>query len=151
MLKYVLLLTVIWVAPIQARSDVYAFDNPQQEQRFKALTAELRCLVCQNQNIADSNADLAKDLRQQIYKMIQEKQSDQEILDFMVARYGDFVLYRPPFQATTVLLWVGPFLILVVALLVLFRVARSRHQIPAINQQQRDQMRKLLEGDGADQ
>lgn len=87
--------------------------NAQGEERMKALAHELRCLVCQNQTIADSNADLAIDLRTQIREQIQSGNTDQQIKDYMVARYGDFVLYRPPMQSNTVLLWIAPFLLLV--------------------------------------
>ncbi|MCH2219517.1 MAG: cytochrome c-type biogenesis protein CcmH [Dechloromonas sp.] len=82
-------------------------DDPVAEKRLTKLSEELRCLVCQNQNIADSNAELAQDLRREIRGMIKEGKSDKEIIDFMVARYGDFVLYRPPVQGNTLLLWVA--------------------------------------------
>ena len=84
--------------------------NPQVEARLKALAVELRCLVCQNQTLADSNAPLAEDLRREVREMIAKDMSDREIIDFVVARYGDFVLYRLPWKLTTTLLWVGPFL-----------------------------------------
>jgi len=87
-------------------------DNPQIEARLKTLAVELRCLVCQNQTLADSNAPLAEDLRREVREMIAKDMSDQEIIDFLVARYGDFVLYRPPLKTTTTLLWLGPFLLL---------------------------------------
>ncbi len=87
-------------------------ENPQVEARLKTLAVELRCLVCQNQTLADSNAPLAEDLRREVREMIAKDMSDQEIIDFLVARYGDFVLYRPPLKTTTTLLWVGPFLLL---------------------------------------
>lgn len=87
-------------------------ENPQAEARLKALAVELRCLVCQNQTLADSNAPLAEDLRREVREMIAKNMSDQEIIDFLVERYGDFVLYRPPLRATTTLLWAGPFLLL---------------------------------------
>ncbi len=90
-------------------------ENPQAEARLKALAVELRCLVCQNQTLADSNAPLAEDLRREVREMIAKNMSDQEIIDFLVERYGDFVLYRPPLRATTTLLWIGPFLLLAVA------------------------------------
>lgn len=85
--------------------------NPQAEARLKALAVELRCLVCQNQTLADSNAPLAEDLRREVREMIAKDMSDKEIIDFLVSRYGDFVLYRPPWKLTTTLLWVGPFLL----------------------------------------
>ena len=87
-------------------------ENPQVEARLKTLAVELRCLVCQNQTLADSNAPLAEDLRREVREMIVKDMSDQEIINFLVARYGDFVLYRPPLKTTTTLLWVGPFLLL---------------------------------------
>lgn len=122
----------------------YEFENDRQQQRFKSLIKELRCLVCQNQNIADSNADLAKDLRQQIYEMIGSGQSDQDIVDFMVARYGDFVLYRPPFKQTTVLLWIGPFMFLSIALLILYRITRHQQRVKPLDEAQREYIKKLL-------
>jgi cytochrome c-type biogenesis protein CcmH len=104
--------------------------DPAPEARMNRITAELRCLVCQNQTIADSHSGLATDLRQQVREMLQRGQSEQEIIDYMTARYGDFVLYRPPFKASTVLLWLGPLLLLVVGVLTLVRVLRRRSQLP---------------------
>lgn len=86
--------------------------NPEVEARLKVLAVELRCLVCQNQTLADSNAPLAEDLRREVREMITRGMTDPEIIEFLVARYGDFVLYRPPWKLTTTLLWVGPFLLL---------------------------------------
>jgi cytochrome c-type biogenesis protein CcmH len=88
-------------------------DNPQVEARLKTLAVELRCLVCQNQTLADSHAPLAEDLRREVREMIAKDMSDKEIIDFLVQRYGDFVLYRPPWKASTTLLWLGPFLLLI--------------------------------------
>jgi cytochrome c-type biogenesis protein CcmH len=88
-------------------------DNPQVEARLKTLAVELRCLVCQNQTLADSHAPLAEDLRREVREMIAKDMSDKEITDFLVQRYGDFVLYRPPWKASTTLLWLGPFLLLI--------------------------------------
>lgn len=95
------------------------------EARLAALSAELRCLVCQNQTIADSHAGLAADLRREILTMIAAGKSDQEIVEFMVQRYGDFVRYRPPLRLATLLLWGGPLLLLLLALLVLYRYFRQ--------------------------
>ncbi len=105
--------------------------NPQIEARMMVLAAELRCLVCQNQTIADSHAGLAEDLRQQIREMLAKGMTEQQILDYMTDRYGDFVLYRPPFKATTVLLWVGPALLMVGALGALALVLRRRQRLGA--------------------
>jgi len=103
--------------------------DPGTAKRAVALANELRCLVCQNQTIAESNADLAQDLRRQINEQIAAGRSDREIIDYMVARYGDFVLYRPPFKAATAALWLGPFVLAAIALFVLARVVRSRRRL----------------------
>jgi cytochrome c-type biogenesis protein CcmH len=98
------LLTPVFAAPVAT----YEFASEEQEALFNKLSNELRCLVCQNQSISDSNADLAKDLRDEIYGMLQQGKTEEEIVDFMVARYGDFVLYNPPMKPMTWLLWFGP-------------------------------------------
>lgn len=119
------------VGALQAREAESAAANPELEARMMALSAELRCLVCQNQTIADSHADLAVDLRQQIREMLEKGQDERQILDYMTQRYGDFVLYRPPFQATTALLWLGPAALLVLALGALAVVLRRRQRLGA--------------------
>jgi cytochrome c-type biogenesis protein CcmH len=103
-------------------------DNPQVEARLKTLAVELRCLVCQNQTLADSNAPLAEDLRREVREMITKGMSDREIIDFLVQRYGDFVLYRPPWKATTTLLWLGPFLLLIAGATALVVALRRRQK-----------------------
>jgi cytochrome c-type biogenesis protein CcmH len=103
-------------------------ENPQAEARLKALAVELRCLVCQNQTLADSNAPLAEDLRREVREMIAKNMSDKEIIDFLVTRYGDFVLYRPPLKTTTTLLWVGPFLLLIGGAIALVMALRRRQK-----------------------
>ncbi|MCB1858557.1 MAG: cytochrome c-type biogenesis protein CcmH [Gammaproteobacteria bacterium] len=132
---------------VNARVDVYPFQNPAQEARYKKLIEELRCLVCQNQNLADSNAELAQDMRRVTYEMVSRGESDEQIIAYMVQRYGDFVLYRPPFQATTALLWIGPFIILAIAVLVLlmFIRQRGRAQVLSLDQDARERARRLLE------
>lgn len=102
------------------------FQNPEQERRYREIISELRCLVCQNQNLADSNAPLAADLRNIVFDMIQNGKDDDEIREFMVNRYGDFVLYRPPFSAKNVALWAGPFVLLVIGLWLLLRQIHRR-------------------------
>src|SRR3972149_5426418 len=91
-----------------AKEAAPAAEDPRLEQRMMAIAAELRCLVCQNQSIADSEADLAKDMRNLMREKLREGQNERDIIEFMVARYGDFVLWRPPFKATTLLLWLRP-------------------------------------------
>ena len=106
-----------------------ASDNPALEAQVMKISTELRCLVCQNQTIADSHADLAVDLRRQVREMLQNGQSEQQVIDYMTARYGDFVLYRPPFKALTALLWIGPAVMVVVGLGTLFVVLRRRSRL----------------------
>lgn len=95
------------------------FDDPELQARYRAIINETRCLVCQNQTIADSNAGLAVDLRREIRSMLESGASDQQIIDFLVGRYGDFVLYRPPLKRTTWLLWASPVLFLLIGLSIL--------------------------------
>jgi cytochrome c-type biogenesis protein CcmH len=106
-----------------------ASDNPTLEAQVMKISTELRCLVCQNQTIADSHADLAVDLRRQVREMLQNGQNEQQVIDYMTARYGDFVLYRPPFKALTALLWIGPAVMVVVGLGTLFVVLRRRSRL----------------------
>ena len=103
-------------------------EKPAVEARLKSLAVELRCLVCQNQTLADSNAPLAEDLRREVRGMIDREMSDDQIVDFLVTRYGDFVRYRPPFKATTALLWVGPGLMLGLGAGVLIASLRRRRE-----------------------
>ena len=105
-----------------------AFDDPVLQQRYERINRELRCLVCQNQTIADSNATLAQDLRREVRDMIAAGRTDDEIRDFMIERYGDFVLYRPRMTAGNFLLWAAPVLLLVIGAFVLVRVVRRRAQ-----------------------
>ncbi|MBX3236090.1 MAG: cytochrome c-type biogenesis protein CcmH [Nitrospiraceae bacterium] len=127
-MKLLLLFCLSMVVPALAMAEEAkpSAQNPSVEVRVKQLAGELRCLVCQNQTLADSNAPLAEDLRQEIREMASKNMSDRDILDFLVARYGDFVLYRPPVKATTLLLWGGPFILLVVGLGALLWALRSR-------------------------
>ena len=117
-----------WTAAARAAEmgAMEATSDPALEARYRKLTDELRCLVCQNQTIADSNVDLAKDLRRQVRQMMADGATDDEILDYMVARYGDFVRYRPPLTPRTWLLWSAPVLMLVIGLLVGLSIIRRR-------------------------
>ncbi len=132
--------------PARAAIESYDFETAEQEAAYTRLIAELRCLVCQNQNLADSNAGLAQDLRREVHEMLTSGQSADQVVDFMVARYGDFVLYRPPVQSNTMLLWGGPFALLGLGLLVLilFLRRRGRDTAPNIDEQQLAQVRELL-------
>ena len=108
-----------------------AFDDPAMQARYESLTRELRCTVCQNQTIADSNADLAKDLRRQTLEMLRQGKSDDEIVTFMTDRYGDFVLYRPPVKPTTWLLWGAPMILLLIGVIGTLMVVSRRSREPA--------------------
>lgn len=122
-----LTLLVLLAGAAWGREAAPAADDPQLEARTMALASQLRCPVCQNQTIAESDADLAKDLRGQIREQLRRGQSESDVVAYMTARYGDFVLWRPPFKSTTLLLWLGPLLLVAVALIGLFyRLARER-------------------------
>ena len=120
--------------------------DPALEKRVTGLAHELRCLVCQNQTLADSNAPLAVDLRNQIREQLAQGASEREVVDFMVARYGDFVLYRPPLKASTLALWIGPFVLLLAGALLLWRrIARRRVPEPQLSDAEHARAAKLLE------
>jgi len=134
-----------------AKEAVPAAADPALERRVMTLAAELRCLVCQNQTIADSSARLAEGLRKQVREKMRQGASDSQIIDFMVERYGDFVLYRPPVKATTLLLWFGPLLLVAAGLLVLLRRLRRRPAPePELNAAERERARRLLAGNEAE-
>ena len=104
----------------------HAFEDPEMQARYEKISSEVRCLVCQNQTIKDSNAFLADDLRREIRRLMSEGKSDEEIYDFLVARYGDFVLYRPRMQGKTLTLWIAPFFLIALGGVVAVRVVRGR-------------------------
>ena len=144
-----LLLAVLLAAPLAAKEAAPAAADPVLEKRVMALAEELRCLVCQNQTLADSNAPLAEDLRNQLRERMREGKSDREVVDFLVERYGDFVLYRPPLKATTVLLWFGPLLLLAAGFAVLLRRVRRRRAAveSGVSEADRKRAAELLAGD----
>lgn len=128
-MKKIAILWMIFISfQVFAAEDVYRFSTSAEQERFAALTSELRCLVCQNQTIAESNASLAADLRQQIYAHMQKGQSDKEIVDYLVARYGDFILYKPPFNPMTYGLWLAPILFLLLGIIYLLFYIRKRRK-----------------------
>jgi cytochrome c-type biogenesis protein CcmH len=136
---------------VWGQSTEIANPDPKVEARLKSVSEELRCLVCQNQTIADSNAPLAVDLRQQVRAMIRDGKSDNEIRAYMVERYGDFVLYKPPFNVATAVLWVGPGLLMVVGFSVMFFMLRRRRDAatgtPAPDAARRREIEALLDTD----
>ena len=141
-------LLLSWSALALGQAEEVAKPDPVVETRMKALAEELRCLVCQNQTIADSHAPLALDLRNQIRTQIAQGRSDAQIRDYMVERYGDFVLYRPPFKATTALLWVGPFALIAIGAGIFFFMVRRRRAVQApreeVSGKRRAELEKLL-------
>lgn len=131
-MKRLVLIVVLVCAGLHAAFaiDPLPFKNRAEEVRFQNLTRQLRCLVCQNQNLADSEADLARDLRRQVFQMMQQGKTDAQIKQYLVSRYNDFVLYDPPLQAGTWLLWFGPFAFLALGAFVVLRIVRRRASVP---------------------
>ena len=125
-MKPLLLLFLLMISVSSHAVDSRQLSDPKQQESYETLTKELRCLVCQNQTIADSNAELAGDLRRQVYEMLQQGKTEQEIIRFMTDRYGDFVLYKPPFAGKTSLLWIAPVVFLLMGLMTIFFVIRRK-------------------------
>ncbi len=146
--SFAFVLLFLVYATAQAKIESLQFDSPQMEEDYNVLVNELRCLVCQNQNLADSNAELAQDLRKQTYEMLQQGKSRDEVVDFMVTRYGDFVLYRPPFKMTTLLLWLGPLFLFLTGLIIVVMFFRKQQQTTArVSEQEKTRAHSLLDDD----
>lgn len=148
-LQYCLLfvLAMVFGTSAGANEAMPLAEDPVLEQRMIGISEELRCLVCQNESLAGSRADLAQDLRREIRTLIKSGKTDAEIMDFMVTRYGDFVRYRPPVKPVTWMLWFGPFLLLIGALGGLVWMIKRRQRqpdVPALNAEQRKQAQALL-------
>lgn len=138
------LLVGFWLSPsAMAAIDVYEFSSPKQEEVFHELTRELRCPKCQNQDIGDSDAELAKDLRDKTYVMLQEGKSKKDVVEYMVARYGNFILYKPPVMASTLILWVSPVIVIVLGLLMVFARARKKTRHHADNDLSAEEKQRL--------
>jgi cytochrome c-type biogenesis protein CcmH len=126
-MKYFLIISVLLLSVVvHAAEDNFAFDTPAQRAQFLALTAELRCPMCQNQNIADSDAMIAHDMRRKVYTLLKQGKSEQDVIDYMKARYGDFVHYQPPVTAATMWLWAAPVLFVLFAFIVVITRKNSR-------------------------
>lgn len=125
--KWCLCLIGLCLATAVSANSLYPLDTPKQDAQFAHLLKELRCLVCQNQDLADSNASLAKDLRIQVYDLVRDGKTDTEIVDYLTTRYGDFILFKPPVKPLTALLWFGPALFLVMGLLIFWRTCFKRN------------------------
>lgn len=135
----ILLASILTMSSVMAIDQDKRFDDPELQARYEKLISEVRCLQCQNQSIKDSNVSLAADLRREIARMIDEGQSDVEIADFLVARYGEFALYRPRTTGKTLALWLAPFLLVVFGLVALARVLRHRMSLPIENSDEEGQ------------
>ncbi|WP_455204642.1 cytochrome c-type biogenesis protein [Kaarinaea lacus] len=135
---------------LYAKEAVPMAADPELEKRVNEISHELRCLVCQNQTIADSHADLAVDLKNQVRQMVSEGKTQDEIVNYMVQRYGDFVRYRPPVKSTTIFLWVGPFILLVAGLVLLIINLKKRKRVIAdapLSEEESDKLSSLLKAE----
>ncbi|MGI1677984.1 MAG: cytochrome c-type biogenesis protein CcmH [Cellvibrionaceae bacterium] len=128
----ILIANVFVSVSLQANTNVYEFDNEMDRERFQRFTHELRCPKCQSQNLAGSDSSISQDLKRELHRLISEGKSDEQVIDFMVSRYGDFVLYKPKFQPSTYILWVGPVVLLLIGLLifgfVVYRKSKRVHE-----------------------
>jgi len=141
----------VLAAPVAANEAQPTLNDPVAAKREVELAKQLRCLVCQNETIADSRASLAQDLREKLREQIAAGKNDEQIIAFMTDRYGDFVLYRPPLKATTVLLWAGPFLLLAIGILIGWRAVRARSRAARpepLSAADRERAERLLRGEG---
>ena len=144
MSRFIAIFLVLFMGTAQAVIEAYEFESAQTEAEYNQLIKELRCLVCQNQNLAGSNAELAQDLRRQTYTMLSRGDSPAQVVEYMVARYGDFVIYRPQFKSSTYLLWLGPFLLLIIVLYLVIRKLRSSATPLEVNQGAMAEAKNLL-------
>ncbi|MEE9445841.1 MAG: cytochrome c-type biogenesis protein [Cocleimonas sp.] len=144
-LLFVLLLSLMPVT-YAVKIEFHSFENKQQEKLYLQLIAELRCVKCQNQNLAESNAELASDMREKTYDMVVKGGSRDDVVKYMTARYGDFVLYKPPFKAETLLLWIGPPVFLFLSLYMLFKLIRKQktQTTETLSKADREKVRELL-------
>ena len=149
MIKSSVLLILLAAFSASAQIVDFSFKSREQEARFRELAEQLRCLVCQNQSLADSDADLAQDLRVELYEQVINGKPDEHILGFMTARYGEFILYKPRLSVSTVLLWAAPFILLLSGIFSLFRFSRLRREaeLTKPGEQQLKRIRQLLDGE----
>lgn len=141
---FYLSLLLLIVTPVYAEIAGFPFETETEEQRFRELSAELRCLVCQNQSLADSNAGLAQDLRSELYQQVLTGNSEDQIISFMTERYGDFILYKPRFATKNLLLWLGPILLFIIGVFCLIRFSRFKNQGQQV-QATEEELKKIRE------
>ncbi|MFE8033788.1 cytochrome c-type biogenesis protein [Thiohalocapsa marina] len=147
------LLALLLLGGIAAQAytlEEFTFDSPEQQAEFRELIGKLRCLVCQNESLAGSQAELAQDLRNEVYRMMRAGQTQDEILDFLIARYGDFVLYEPPLKPSTYVLWFGPFVLIGIGAVFMVRALLRKKATPEsdITDAERKRLQELLAADG---
>ena len=157
MLNKILFILIVSVTSLLASNSVYAspvetfeFQDEVTKIRFQALSKELRCPKCQNQNLADSNSPIAADLRRELYELLQQGKADSEVVDFMVARYGEFVLYRPRVSSVTYILWFGPALLILIGIIVVIVILRKKPATKenlALDSHQQEKLKQLLQPD----
>jgi len=147
MIRLIGVIVIAFAGFAHAGLEAYEFADAAEEQRFKALIAELRCLVCQNQSLLDSDAELADDLRREAYNLMKSGRDDPQIAQFLVDRYGDFVLYRPPLNPSTYLLWFGPVVLFLIGGFWVFRAVRGQHPAQGISAEQTSRAEQLLDED----
>jgi cytochrome c-type biogenesis protein CcmH len=147
MKKLILCFLLFLSGHVFAEIEIYQFATPQLESRYQTLTEELRCLVCQNQNIADSHAELAQDLRRKVYEKLSSGESNEQIINYMTERYGDFVLYRPPFNVKTLILWIAPILTLLLGGVGFWSLLKKRKEniAPTLSAKERERLNQLLQ------
>ena len=147
MKKNWLIISLLLVSIRVLAVDFHQLNDPEKQKTYELINSELRCLVCQNQTIADSNAELAGDLRRQVFEMLQQGKSKDEIITFMTDRYGDFVLYNPPLKSKTALLWLGPIAFLITGLTMIFWFIRRKKNAATtvFDKDKQEKMRHLLE------
>jgi cytochrome c-type biogenesis protein CcmH len=146
--RFVLTLSLLFFLPVAQSGTLaeYTFENGEKAEDFRAIIEEMRCLVCQNESLAGSNAELAVDLRNEIYEMMKSGQEKQDIINFMVARYGDFVLYNPPLKPSTYPLWFGPLIVFLLGGVVLFRILKRKSvsRETALSTEEEQRLNRLL-------
>ena len=151
MIRLLLLLIIVWSSQSSAVIETYEFSSPDLEVRYKALSQELRCPKCQNQNIADSNAPISRDLRAIVHEQLEAGATDQEIIDFLVDRYGEFVRYRPGMDSNTLWLWSAPVILFLMAIMVVvLQIRKDRDgQTVSLNAERADRLREKFDRDSS--
>lgn len=148
---YFLLIGLLLSGVARAAIETYHFSSLEQEQEYRSLTESLRCPKCQNNSIADSSAMIATDMRDKVYQLMQQGQSRQQIIDYMIARYGNFISYQPPLTASTLILWLGPLIVVIGGGVLIFLQSRRRASVTQLDVAQQQRLQQLLDDAGKGQ